>query len=149
MPEMNDLDAVVSTERVVPFSPKEVFAAFEQPEQLAKWWGPAGFFNTFEQFEFKAGGRWVFVMHAPDGTNYPNESIFEEVCPDEKIVIHHILPPIFTLTVTLAARDGGTHLGWAQEFETAELAAKLRGFCQTANEENLDRLQAVLASQTP
>jgi uncharacterized protein YndB with AHSA1/START domain len=58
MPEMNSGDAIVSNERVFPFTPKEVFAAFEQPEQLAKWWGTAGLTNTFELFEFKAGGRW-------------------------------------------------------------------------------------------
>jgi uncharacterized protein YndB with AHSA1/START domain len=42
---------------------------------LSRWWGPAGFTNTFEVCEFKKGGRWSFVMHGPDGRNYPNESV--------------------------------------------------------------------------
>jgi uncharacterized protein YndB with AHSA1/START domain len=45
----------------------------------AQWWGPEGFANTFAQFEFKPGGRWVFVMHGPNGANYPNESVFREI----------------------------------------------------------------------
>src|SRR5580698_1432741 len=79
--------AVLRTERVFSFSPREIFAAFEQADHLAEWWGPKGFTNTFEQFEFAPGGRWVFVMHGPNGINYPNENIFREIQPDTKIVI--------------------------------------------------------------
>lgn len=145
MSEMNNLGAVVRTERVLAFRPGQVFAAFQRPERLARWWGPRGFSNTFEQFEFETGGRWVFVMHAPNGANYPNESCFEEIVPDKKIVIRHVLPPRFTLTVTLEAHGDGTHLSWTQEFESAEAAAQMRPLCEPANEENLDRLEAVLA----
>lgn len=145
---MNHRDTVVFNERTLPFSPKEVFEAFAQPERLAQWWGPKGFTNTFEQFEFQSGGRWVFVMHAPNGANYPNESFFDEVVPNEKIVIRHVFEPHFVLTIQLAERDGGTHLTWEQEFETAEMAAKVREFAGNANEENLDRLVGVLMTVT-
>ena len=33
---------------------------------------------TFHTFELWPGGRWRFVMHGPDGTDYPNESGFRE-----------------------------------------------------------------------
>ena len=46
--------------------------AFSDPVRLARWWGPAGFTNTFTICEFKPGGQWSFTMHGPDGTNYPN-----------------------------------------------------------------------------
>src|SRR5580698_8695194 len=87
--------AVISTERVFLAPSRKVFAAFEQPDQLAKWWGPKDFTNTFEQFEFKPGGRWVFVMHGPNGANYPNESVFREIQPDTRIVIEHVVKPWF------------------------------------------------------
>jgi uncharacterized protein YndB with AHSA1/START domain len=86
-------DAVVSTERVLSANPREVFAAFEQPDRLARRWGPSGFTNTFERFEFKPGGRWVFVMHGPNGARYPNESGFREIEPDARIVIEHVVKP--------------------------------------------------------
>src|SRR5688572_7680085 len=95
----NDSTAA-STERVLQARPSAVFTAFEQPDQLAQWWGPSGFTNTFELFEFKPGGRWVFVMHAPNGANYANESFFREIVPDSKIVIEHVVKPWFRLTVT-------------------------------------------------
>lgn len=148
MLQANNPSAFLSTERVLPASPRKVFAAFEQPDLLARWWGPTGFTNTFEQFEFKPGGRWVFVMHGPNGINYPNESVFREIQPDIKIVIEHIVQPWFMLTVTLTARGDQTHLAWVGEFESPKFAAKMRPLCEPANEQNLDRLQALLASES-
>jgi uncharacterized protein YndB with AHSA1/START domain len=148
MSQTNKPSAFISNERVLSCSPRKIFAAFEQPDQLAKWWGPNGFTNTFEQFEFKPGGRWVFVMHGPNGVNYPNESVFREIQPDTRIVIEHVVEPWFKLTVILSPRGNQTHLAWAQEFESPEAAAKLRPICEPANEQNLDRLQALLASES-
>jgi uncharacterized protein YndB with AHSA1/START domain len=145
--EANNPDAVVSTERVLSASPRGVFAAFEQPDRLAEWWGPSGFRNTFEQFEFTTGGRWTFVMHGPNGADYQNDSVFREIKPDTKIVIEHVSQPRFTLTVTLTARGNRTHLAWVQEFESAEVAARMRPLCQPANEQNLDRLESALRGE--
>ncbi|WP_406694270.1 SRPBCC domain-containing protein [Singulisphaera sp. Ch08] len=147
MSQANHTSAVISTERVLSSPPRKVFAAFEQPDRLAQWWGPSGFTNTFEQFEFQPGGRWVFVMHGPNGANYANESVFREIQPDTRIVIEHIVEPWFRLTVTLTARGDQTHLAWDQEFESPEVAAKFRPLSATANEQNLDRLQSLLASE--
>jgi hypothetical protein len=85
--ETNPPGAALSTARVLSASPAQVFAAFAQAERLAQWWGPEGFTNTFTQFEFKPGGRWVFVMHGPDGASYPNESVFREIQPAARIVM--------------------------------------------------------------
>lgn len=147
MSQANAPNAAVRTERVFSASPREIFAAFEQPDRLARWWGPAGFTNTFERFEFRPGGRWVFVMHGPNGADYPNESVFREIEPDTRIVIEHVVKPWYLLTVTLAVRGDETHLAWVQEFESPELAARMRRLGETANEQNLDRLQSLLAGE--
>ena len=141
----NDPNAAVSTERVLSANPRAVFAAFESPEQLATWWGPDGFTNTFEHFDFTPGGRWVFAMHAPNGATYPNEAIFREIDPEKRIVIEHVAKPWYRLTVTLTARGADTHISWVQEFESADMASRMRRLTDTANEQNLDRLQALLA----
>jgi uncharacterized protein YndB with AHSA1/START domain len=143
----NNPEAAVHNERVLSASPQEIFAAFEQPDRFARWWGPKDFTNTFEKFEFKVGGHWVFVMHGPDGANYPSENVFREIQPPARIVIEHIDKPWYRLTVTLTARGDQTHLAWHQEFESAEFAAKMRPICEPANEQNLDRLEAILASE--
>jgi uncharacterized protein YndB with AHSA1/START domain len=143
----NNPENAVFNERALSASPQEIFAAFEHPNCLARWWGPKDFTNTFEQFEFTPGGRWVFVMHGPNGANYPNENVFRKIQPHTKIVIEHIGKPWYRLTVTLTVHGGQTHLAWLQEFESSEFAAKMRPICQPANEQNLDRLEAILASE--
>ncbi|RYD46687.1 MAG: polyketide cyclase [Verrucomicrobiaceae bacterium] len=138
-------DTVVHTSRLLPAAPGEVFAAFEDPEKLAVWWGPAGFTNTFSTFDFTPGGKWIFTMHAPNGSDFLNESFFREIEKDRRIVIEHVVRPWFTLTVTLTPEGQGTLLAWNQEFENPEIAATMRTLSETANEQVLDRLQALLA----
>lgn len=135
----------IKNERTFSFSPRNIFAAFERTESLAQWWGPKGFTNTFQQFEFRPGGRCVYVMHAPNGADYPNETVFREITPHSKIVIDHVSKPEFTLTVTLTPHGDETHLLWEQDFGDPETAKRMLPLCKTANEENLDRLQAILA----
>ncbi|HKZ05169.1 MAG TPA: SRPBCC domain-containing protein [Methylomirabilota bacterium] len=137
-------DATFRTRRAVPYAPRQVFEAFARPELLARWWGPNGFTNTFEVFEFRPGGRWTYVMHGPNGANFQNESVFLEVKAPSTLVIHHVSKPRYVLTVTLSAYEEGTAIAWAQEFEDSAVAARIRHIVEPANEQNLDRLQAVL-----
>jgi hypothetical protein len=75
------------------------------------------------------------------------ESVLREIQPDSKIVIERVVRPWYKLTVTLTARGDQTHLGWVQEFESPEVAATMRPLSESANEQNLDRLEALLASE--
>jgi uncharacterized protein YndB with AHSA1/START domain len=144
-------DRVLRTERVIGAAVGKVFAAFERGEVLARWWGPKGFANTFEVFEFRPGGRWVFMMHAPNGADFHNESVFREIERERRIVLEHTVTPWFRLTVTLTPKvmehGEATRLEWAQELENAEMAEKVRARAATANEEVLDRLEEVLKDE--
>lgn len=84
--------------REIPASPEAVFDAFRDPVRLARWWGPDGFSNSFDVFEFRPGGQWQFTMHGPDGANYPNQSEFLEIMPNSLIRIKHINLPYFELS---------------------------------------------------
>ena len=131
-----------TTSRDIPVLPELIFAAFSNPERLAKWWGPSGFSNTFNQFQFKPGGKWSFVMHGPDEANYPNESEFIEIVPNKKVVIRHHSQPNFTLTVTLTNSIKGSTLHWIQEFDNDEVAKNVTHIVEPSNEQNLVRLTA-------
>jgi uncharacterized protein YndB with AHSA1/START domain len=84
------------TQRVLPYPPHAVFEAFARAELLARWWGPNGFTSTFEVFEFQPGGRWKFVMHGPNGAQFLNESVFQELHAGSRLVIHHVLASVLT-----------------------------------------------------
>ena len=133
------------TSREFAATPAGVFAAFSHPDRLARWWGPAGFTNTFELCEFKAGGKWKFTMHGPDGSNYPNESVFAEIEADRKVVIDHVCRPFFRLTVELHASATGAQLTWAQAFAEPAVAEAVRLIVEPSNEQNLDRLAVEVA----
>jgi len=139
--------ALFRTHRVLPYPPQRVFEAFARPELLARWWGPSGFTNSFEVFEFKPGGRWKFVMHGPDGSNHANESVFLKLEAPSTLVIQHVSPPRFVLTVSLETHEAGTAIAWAQEFEDAAVAARIKHIVEPANEQNLDRLRSVLSAE--
>jgi len=136
---------VFRTSSTVPAPPAAVFAAFADPARLARWWGPDGFTNSFQTFEFRAGGRWTFVMHGPDGTDYANESQFLAIEPDARVVIRHVCAPLFTLAVELQATPAGTLVRWEQTFDDPQVAAAVRHIVEPANDQNLARLAAVVA----
>lgn len=138
-------EATFRSYRILRHKPEQVFEAFKRPEVLARWWGPKGFTNTFEIFEFRPGGRWKFMMHGPNGSNHPNESVFRKLEAPRLLVIDHVCKPRYVLTITLTEQEGGTALSWVQEFEDSAVAAAIRHIAEPANKENLDRLEAVLA----
>ena len=129
--------------RVIDVPPERIFEALSTASGLASWWGPNGFSSTFETFDFRPGGRWVFELHGPDGTSYPNENVFVEIEPARRVVIEHISETHhFVLTIALDAVDGGTRVGWHQVFDTAEHRNQIAHVVTDANEQNLDRLAA-------
>src|SRR5512143_2645777 len=136
---------IVST-RLLPYPASQVFGAFTNDRVLATWWGPSGFTNTFQEFDPQPGGRWRFVMHGPDGADYPNESQFLEVSAPRRIVLRHLSRPEFRMTITLADESGGTRITWRMLFATTEECDQVRGLAPDANEQNFDRLEAVLAA---
>ncbi|MDF2725810.1 MAG: hypothetical protein K0Q59_5488 [Paenibacillus sp.] len=133
------------TSRVIDASPALVYDAWTKPEQLAQWWGPDGFTSTFHKFDLRPGGLWEFVMHGPNGVDYPNTSEFVEVGM-ERIVLRHLNAPHFQLTAIIEDVGGKTKLTWRQLFESAAVFEAIKKIAFPANEQNLDRLEAHLQS---
>lgn len=71
-------------------APRElVFQAWTDPKHLINWWGPNGFTNTFHEIDIKPGGVWLFTMHGPDGVDYPNRIVFQEIIKPERLSYFH------------------------------------------------------------
>jgi uncharacterized protein YndB with AHSA1/START domain len=131
-----------STTRYFAASPATLFEAIRNPERLVRWWGPLGFSNRFHAFDFQPGGEWRFDMIGPDGTVHPNESRFEHIEPERRVVIQHTCAPFFRLAITLEPTGDGTTLHWDQTFADTRIAEAVAHIVKPANEENLDRLGA-------
>lgn len=86
------------------------------------------------------------MMHGPDGKNYPNEMIFQEIVAPNKIVMRHSVEPYFTLTVTFEDIEDGAIINWHQEFDNEEVARNIAHVIKPSNEQILEKLHAVVAS---
>jgi uncharacterized protein YndB with AHSA1/START domain len=133
-------------------APRElVFRAWTDPAHLERWWGPNGFSTTTSEFEHRPGGRWRYVMHGPDGTDYPNLQSYEEIAPPERIVYSHGTgnpgeAPLFHVTVTFSDDAGGTLVTLRSLFPTAEARDHVvrRVKAIEGGEQTLGRLAAYL-----
>lgn len=138
---------IIST-RTLPASREKIWRALSDPTLLARWWGPNGFTNTFETFDLRPGGDWRFVMHGPDGAHYANHSTFTAVVPGERFAFEHHSAPHFHATIVFAAVGDRTTLTWRMTFDTAAVCAALKAIIVPANEQNFDRMAAVLAAMS-
>ena len=97
-------------------APRElVFQAYTQPEHLAKWYGPDGFTITSFEDDCRVGGWWRFMMHGPDGKDWPNRIEYREVVRPERLVFDHGRdedddPHQFFVTITFDDEGGKTRL---------------------------------------
>jgi uncharacterized protein YndB with AHSA1/START domain len=84
-------------------APRElVFSTWTDPKHIANWWGPTGFRNTIQEMDVRPGGVWRFIMHGPDGRDYPNKIVYREIVRPERIVYDHESGPPFHVTVTFS-----------------------------------------------
>ncbi|NIK71384.1 SRPBCC family protein [Paenibacillus sp. BK720] len=134
---------IVST-REFDFARERVFEAWVNPELLKRWWGPNGFTNTFHECEIKPGGNWRFTMHGPNGVDYENHNVFEEIVPLERIVLRHTSNPEFQLTAIFEDLDGRSRLTFRQLFKDKKTFEAVKAYAVDGNEQNLDRLSLVL-----
>lgn len=127
----------------------EVFAAWTDPRRLALWWGPAGFRTTIHAFDCTTGGRWLYTMHGPDGTDYENEMVFADIQAPERIVLEHKGAPPFRIFASFEDLGERTRLTFRQVFESEAALHAVHAYAKPANEQSLGRLGATLEGQAP
>lgn len=138
-------DCVIENSRIVSAPQELVFRAWSEPDHLKVWWGPAGFTNTFNEFDFRVGGKWSFIMHGPDKGNYANECEFIKIEKPSLIAWKRFSKPLFQVVTTFEEVTAGTtKIVFRQIFNTPEECAKLRPHVIDKNEENFDRLETEL-----
>lgn len=138
-------------ERVYDAPVKMVWDAWVDPEKVAKWWGPRGFTLTSKQKDVRVGGTWTYMMHGPDGVNYPNKTVFHEVEKYSKLVYDHGAnddqPAMFRVTVLFSEQSGKTKMEMWMAMATPEAAREAKKFVRKAGGDSTwDRLAEYLAN---
>ena len=125
-PRTDTADRELVISRLIDAPRNLVFKAWTHPDHVGQWWGPNGFTTTTHEIDVRPGGVWRYVMHGPDGTDYPNRIDFREIAEPERLVYDHSGespddPSRFETTVTFEDRAGKTLLTMRALFETAAL----------------------------
>jgi uncharacterized protein YndB with AHSA1/START domain len=106
-------------------APRElVWKTWTDPKHVAPWWGPKGFTSTIQEMDVRPGGAWRLVMHGPDGTDYPNQSVYVEVLKPQLLVYDHVSAPHFRFCATFIAEGGKTRVTVRMLFPSAALRDK-------------------------
>jgi uncharacterized protein YndB with AHSA1/START domain len=139
-------DREITVTRVFDAPVDLVFDSWTKEEHLSKWWGPQGFTLTSQTFDMKPGGTWQFIMHGPDGVDFPNTNVFVEVVKPERIVFKHDGFPHFLATAAFEDLDGKTKLTYTTIFEeTAAVFEKVKTYAAPGAEQTMERLEEHLA----
>jgi uncharacterized protein YndB with AHSA1/START domain len=138
---------VLELERVLPAPRAVVFAAFTEPDELARWWGPEGFTIPSVDFTARVGDRYRIEMQPPDGDAFHLSGELREVERPSRLAYTFVWEPsdaddVETL-VTLTFRELGesTAVALAQRaFKTEQR----RALHHEGWSESLDKLERLL-----
>jgi uncharacterized protein YndB with AHSA1/START domain len=132
-------------------APRElVWRAYTDPAHVNNWWGPNGFTNTVYEMDVRPGGRWRFMMHGPDGKDWPNRIVYQEVAAPERLVFLHGEdvdddPGAFHVTVKFDDLGGRTRVTQKMVFATAAQRAGVEQFgAVELGKQTLEKLAAYL-----
>ena len=138
-------ESEIVSSRIFNTNRETLFRAWSDPNHLKNWWGPKGFTNTFNEFDFREGGNWSFIMHGPDKGNYANECEFIKIEEPALIAWKRHSKPLFQVVATFEEiTSDQTKLVFKMLFETEEECMKLKPFVIDKNEENFDKLEVEL-----
>lgn len=148
MPQNNELKII----RVYDAPLKTVWDAWTDTEQVAKWWGPRGFTLTTHSKDLKTGGHWHYTMHGPDGTDYPNKTVYLEVDKYKRLVYDHGAndnqPALFRVTVLFSETKGKTKMDMTMRFASPEVLEHSKKIIKSADGNSTwDRLAEYLESE--
>ena len=123
-------DREVSVSRQFAAPPELVWQAITDPGQVHLWWGPDGFTTTTHEHELKVGGTWKHTMHGPDGTDYPNHIVFDEIVANRLLRFHHVASegnePVHHRSVfSMEPKEGGTLVNMSMSFSSNEFLREL------------------------
>ncbi len=119
----SDREIVVS--RIINAPRERVWEAWTNQDQIITWWGPNGFTTSSQEISIKPGGVWRFIMHGPDGTDYPNKIVFGSVEHPSYIEFTHSddgagNQDAFQSTVTFEEHEGNTKVTLRSVFQSQE-----------------------------
>jgi uncharacterized protein YndB with AHSA1/START domain len=117
-------------ERVVPVSPKKVWAAWTKPEHLMKWFCPKPWSVSSCELDVRPGGICRTVMRSPEGEDFPNLGCYLDVVDGRRLVFTDALGPGFRpmgtgfMTAIIEIEPAGTNTRYVARAIHADAEAR-------------------------
>jgi uncharacterized protein YndB with AHSA1/START domain len=112
-----------------------LWAAWTDPRQLERFWGPPEWPATFTRHEVREGGRSSYVMTGPDGETSGGYWVFEIVEPKQRFVIQEGFAaedgtpndemPACRMEVSFESTDAGSRFVVVTTFPSVEAMEQL------------------------
>lgn len=128
MSQLSDLVIDLPSDREVTLTrafdaPRDlVFAAHTEADHLRRWWGRGNPLDV--EIDFRVGGHYRFVEHAPDGNAYAFRGEFREIVVPERIVqtfeFEGMPGHVAVETLVFTERDGRTVVTGTTRFDSKE-----------------------------
>lgn len=67
-------------------SPEKVFSAWIDPAKVKRWMGPEGVEVISAECDARTGGRYHWIMRAPNGDEHDVSGSYSEVVPNQRLV---------------------------------------------------------------
>lgn len=137
--------------RVLPAGRRIVFAAFSDPNELGKWWGPEGFSTPSVELEARVGERYRIEMQPPQGDRFYLSGKFRDVDPAARLAFTFVWeepdPDDLDTLVELSFRDLGesTEVSLRQGPFKTEARRRLHRDGWTDSFDRLEHLMSVRA----
>lgn len=139
-------ETTLELRQLVPAPREKVFAAWTDPEQLKKWFGPNEAFQVPEaSVDLKVGGRYRIQMLAPDGGVHTAHGEYLEIQAPEKLVFtwgwegNADFPKNTRVTVKFVARGQETEVQLSHELLPNADAKRLHSEGWTGSLERLGK----------
>lgn len=65
--------------------PAKVYAAWTDPQMIARWFGPPGVERVEAESDLRVGGAYSIAMHMP-GDRHDVMGVYREIVPNQKLV---------------------------------------------------------------
>ena len=93
--------------------PEKVYAAWTDPAQISKWFGPDAGPVTRAETDLRVGGRFHIVFHSEDGEEHDVSGTYRQVVPNERLQFTwawRTMPERESLVTVIIKADGGGSL---------------------------------------
>lgn len=131
---------------------QRVFRAMTDPGLVPRWYGLASLRMEVCEIDLRVGGRWRFVLSAPEAGTHAFSGVYREILPGQRLVHTENYEPLgdgheILVTSTFEERDGSTLFRSTLLYRSkADRDGHIESGMEAGASESHDRLAGVLSA---